>query len=189
MSTLYNSTYNVGAYHTDGRYNANAYTFQMIVELNQQYDDLRNNITINWYATANSPFSYNGYNSIGVYLDLTANGTTKRVYSGIRSSLATGVKTLIATYTGDVMSDETGALTIKVVGLYDGGELANYLPRKHTKDTGNIIVPSISINSKPFFKVAGVWKKSIRQFYKLTGHFHLVKRTFVKQNGHWIRSK
>lgn len=189
MSTLYNSTYNVGAYHTDGRYNANAYTFQMIVELNQQYDDLRDNITINWYATANSPFSYSNFNSVGVYLDLKVRGVTRRVYSGIRSKLDTGVKTLIATYTGDVLANDDGSLTIDVIGLFDGGESVNFLPRKHTKDTGNIVVPSISVNPKPYFKLVGVWKKSIRQFLKLAGHYHLVKRTFVKKNGHWVRSK
>ena len=188
MSTLYDSTYNVGAYHSDGAYNANAYTFRMVVELNHQYDDLRNNITINWYATANSPFGYNNYNNIGVTLDLIAKGSTKRVYTGERRSLATGVRTLIATYTGDVIANEDGTLTIQVSGLFDGGVSANYLPRRHTKATGNIVLPAISINPKPFFKLAGLWKRGVRQFFKLAGHYHLIKRTFVKKNGHWVRS-
>lgn len=188
MSTLYNQEYNVGAYHSDGTYNANAYTFQMVVLLNHQYDDLRNNITINWYATANSPFGYNNYNNIGVTLDLIAKGSTKRVYTGERKSLATGVKTLIATYTGDVIANDDGTLTISVSGFYDGGVSQNYLPRRHTRATGNIVLPAISINPKPFFKLAGLWKRSVRQFFKLAGHYHLIKRTFVKKNGHWVRS-
>lgn len=189
MTTLYNDAYDVGAYHSDGAYNAKAYKFQMIVELNKQYEDLRNNITIKWYATANSPFSYSGYNDINVTLNLIANGSSKRVYTGVRKSLSAGVKTLIATYTGDITSNEDGTLTIQVSGFYDGGVSQNYLPRKHTKNTGNIVLPAINVNPKPLMKLGGVWKRSIRQFLKIAGHYHLIKKAYIKVNGHWVRSK
>lgn len=189
MITLYNQEYDVGAYHTYGDYASDAYKFQMIVQLNNQYEDLRNNITIKWYATAKNPFGYSNYNNINVTLDLTAKGSTKRVYTGTRKTLSTGVKTLIATYTGDVVANDDGTLTISVSGFYDGGVSQNYLPRKHTKNTGNLVLPAINVNPKPFIKLSNVWKKTVRQFLKVAGSFHLIKKAYVKINGHWVRSK